>query len=581
MKLTYKITPGFLTIYADDVTPQDRIPTLESMLLGLFDPLIKAGPLCWIGRDELKGSIRVSDRVDSLLGIRADKGRVIEHAWEQDLQGSGSLFSNGKMVFNWVYSDPDAVSSCAPQNTKVWDRLFDLLYVCDETVTDAEVDADLRQAGIDMRPAFRRMQEMIEQRQARQRLARANPDSVHWEPAALVEAKQNIANVWTRLNQLIGSNPSPDLDTAVGRVEKDYVRLTQERAAFQREIMQAITQFAGTGAVRDYMENRLSLADAIKSLLDKFAQLNTLHTELLQEHQVLIKERDEAVNAARKVRAVPGVPESQSFTGYIQAARDLAVRNSQLEIADQLKGVMNRNWQKVTNTFGESSWEPNDLVAVNQVIGDVQQMIERFSGMKFDGLALAMEWLKRDYKAHEEFKISSQKLAENHIRLKDQFAPVLDWLNKINGSKFLTLVDVLTYMEKHGLAHHSLQVNPMSQKPTEAECPVWSVDDMDHWSKWIMGDIVYPTSTWNSPERKGWISVSSLVFPPSPPTTVDTVENRKFPLTIGHWYYFQVLKRWCIDKLVSLDAVAKTALFTESKDIPWEGIYYHPPTERT
>lgn len=65
------------------------------------------------------------------------------------------------------------MSDLQAQNKQVWDRLFNLLYACDESITDVEVDADLQQAGIDMRPAFRRMHEIIEQRQARQQFARA------------------------------------------------------------------------------------------------------------------------------------------------------------------------------------------------------------------------------------------------------------------------------------------------------------------------------------------------------------------------------------------------------------------------
>ena len=65
------------------------------------------------------------------------------------------------------------MSDLQAHNKKVWDRLFDLLYACDETVSDAEVDTDLQQAGIDMRPAFRRLSEMIEQRKARQQFAQA------------------------------------------------------------------------------------------------------------------------------------------------------------------------------------------------------------------------------------------------------------------------------------------------------------------------------------------------------------------------------------------------------------------------
>lgn len=65
------------------------------------------------------------------------------------------------------------MSDLQAHNKKVWDRLFDMLYACDESVADAEVDAELQQAGIDMRPAFRRMQQMIEERHARQQFVLA------------------------------------------------------------------------------------------------------------------------------------------------------------------------------------------------------------------------------------------------------------------------------------------------------------------------------------------------------------------------------------------------------------------------
>lgn len=65
------------------------------------------------------------------------------------------------------------MSDLRPHDNQIWDRLFDLLYACDETVTDDEVDADLQQAGIDMTSAFRRLHEMIEQKRAREQFARA------------------------------------------------------------------------------------------------------------------------------------------------------------------------------------------------------------------------------------------------------------------------------------------------------------------------------------------------------------------------------------------------------------------------
>ncbi|MGD0463891.1 MAG: hypothetical protein ABSB74_15500 [Tepidisphaeraceae bacterium] len=55
----------------------------------------------------------------------------------------------------------------------VWDRLFDLLYDCDKEAGDAAVKARLQSAGIDMRPAYRRMHLMIEERKARKQLAQA------------------------------------------------------------------------------------------------------------------------------------------------------------------------------------------------------------------------------------------------------------------------------------------------------------------------------------------------------------------------------------------------------------------------
>lgn len=65
------------------------------------------------------------------------------------------------------------MSDLQAHNKKVWDRLFDLLYACDEFISDSEVDADLEQAGIDMQPAFRRLHGMIEQLNARRQFVQA------------------------------------------------------------------------------------------------------------------------------------------------------------------------------------------------------------------------------------------------------------------------------------------------------------------------------------------------------------------------------------------------------------------------
>ena len=55
----------------------------------------------------------------------------------------------------------------------VWDRLLDLLFDCDEQGSNAEVKARLQAAGIDMRPAYRRMHHMIAEKKAREQLAAA------------------------------------------------------------------------------------------------------------------------------------------------------------------------------------------------------------------------------------------------------------------------------------------------------------------------------------------------------------------------------------------------------------------------
>lgn len=58
-------------------------------------------------------------------------------------------------------------------STQVWDRLFEMIYACDESLSDAEIDADLQRERIDVRPAIRHVQQLIEHSKARERLAKA------------------------------------------------------------------------------------------------------------------------------------------------------------------------------------------------------------------------------------------------------------------------------------------------------------------------------------------------------------------------------------------------------------------------
>jgi hypothetical protein len=59
------------------------------------------------------------------------------------------------------------------RNNYVWDRFITFLYPFDETVTDAEIDADLKRLKIDMAPAVRKLHQMIETHRAKAQFAAA------------------------------------------------------------------------------------------------------------------------------------------------------------------------------------------------------------------------------------------------------------------------------------------------------------------------------------------------------------------------------------------------------------------------
>lgn len=78
------------------------------------------------------------------------------------------------------------MSSPDPKDYRGWDRLFDFLHACDESPTEAEIDADLQRADIDMQRANRRLREMVAAKQAQLALTRAKS-----ERAGLVERLRN------------------------------------------------------------------------------------------------------------------------------------------------------------------------------------------------------------------------------------------------------------------------------------------------------------------------------------------------------------------------------------------------------
>jgi hypothetical protein len=123
----------------------------------------------------------------------------------------------------------------------VWDRLFDLLYDCEKSVSDAEIKARLQAAGIDMRPAYRRMRQMIEERKARQQLAQAA--STH-------------ASMVNRLRRVI----APDVDNL--------------RAGIKNLIE---TAFTGSAQVAHYQKlEKVSTEADLETLLEDLTRLAAL-----------------------------------------------------------------------------------------------------------------------------------------------------------------------------------------------------------------------------------------------------------------------------------------------------------------
>src|SRR3954467_8950344 len=67
----------------------------------------------------------------------------------------------------------------------VWDRFFDFVYDCDEGLTDAQVDEELRRRGIDVTRAFGKVQQALQSARARAELEAAKKN----RPALLRQLK--------------------------------------------------------------------------------------------------------------------------------------------------------------------------------------------------------------------------------------------------------------------------------------------------------------------------------------------------------------------------------------------------------
>jgi len=128
-------------------------------------------------------------------------------------------------------------------NYPVWDRLFELLYPCDESLTDQEVDAELNRLGIDMKPAFQRLHKMIEAQRAKTQFA---------------FAKERRATVGERIRDVV----APRLDDLrqrvndfVGKMKGDEAQLAYfhklEGAASEEDLQSLLDDLEKLDAMRE------------------------------------------------------------------------------------------------------------------------------------------------------------------------------------------------------------------------------------------------------------------------------------------------------------------------------------------
>lgn len=106
------------------------------------------------------------------------------------------------------------MNSDSLHNYPIWDRLFELLYPCDENLTDNEVDAEIARLGIDMKPAFRRLHKMIEAQRAKAQFATAKE-----RRTAIAEQIRDVAA--PRFDDL-----RKQVRDSVGRMKGDKAQLT-------------------------------------------------------------------------------------------------------------------------------------------------------------------------------------------------------------------------------------------------------------------------------------------------------------------------------------------------------------------
>lgn len=95
------------------------------------------------------------------------------------------------------------MSELDPFGKDVWDRFLDLLQYRSESSTDSDVKSRLQSAGIDMKPAYRRLHQMVAEKKARMALAEARASRVSLVDGLKDTVAKKVENVREGVRTLI------------------------------------------------------------------------------------------------------------------------------------------------------------------------------------------------------------------------------------------------------------------------------------------------------------------------------------------------------------------------------------------
>jgi hypothetical protein len=129
---------------------------------------------------------------------------------------------------------------------RVWDRFFELLSSCNESATDAEIDADFKRFGIKMESANRKLHRMVAQHRARSQFVAAKSNRV-----AVIDRLRNVVaprvdNIRASINDLI--------DRAVSVPSRSAYFHKLEKAASEQDLQSLLDDLQKLDAFTEHDE---------------------------------------------------------------------------------------------------------------------------------------------------------------------------------------------------------------------------------------------------------------------------------------------------------------------------------------